>query len=417
MTEEGAVCRVAYLSLHTSPLLRPGEGDAGGMNVYIDELASTMQASGVDVVVFTRRTDPRQPADVLAAGGYRVVHIDAGPAEVLPVSSLPIWVAPYAQEVIAWMGEHEHFDVVHSHYWLSGWAGLMVKHTLGIPLANSFHTLGRVKDETRRDDEPPASLIRIAAEQEVIALSDCVIASTEREAMELLDHYGADPSRLCLNPPGINHELFVPGSRSQARTELGIDDEPVILFVGRIQPLKGLDVALGAFHRIAKEYEDAVMIVVGGPSGPQGESELRRMQDWVNAMDLGRRVRFCEAQDHQKLPTYYRAADLILVPSRSESFGLVAAEAQACGLPVVAARVGGLAYVVADGVSGTLVDGWDPEDHAAAVLDILDDPELAARLSAGAIEHAERFSWDATAVRLLELYGGIAAEDVEYVGV
>jgi D-inositol-3-phosphate glycosyltransferase len=386
------------------------------MNVYIDELASTMQASGVDVVVFTRRTDPKQPSEVVAAGGYREVHVDAGPAEVLPVSSLPIWVAPYAQKVIAWMQQNEPFDVVHSHYWLSGWAGLMVKHTLGIPLANSFHTLGRVKDETRRDDEPPASLIRIAAEQEVITLSDCVIASTEREAEELLDHYGADPSRLCLNPPGVDHGLFVPGSAAVARAELEIEDEPVILFVGRIQPLKGLDVALSAFQRLAKEHENAIMLVVGGPSGPQGESEFLRMRDWVDAMDLSARVRFCEAQDHRRLPTFYRAADLILVPSRSESFGLVAAEAQACGLPVVAARVGGLAYVVADGVSGRLVDGWDPEDHAAAALEILDDPDLAVRLSRGAIEHAERFSWDATATRLLELYAGIAANNTEFVG-
>jgi len=408
MTKPGTVCRVAYLSLHTSPLLRPGVGDVGGMNVYIDELASTMHEHGVDVVVFTRRTDPEQPREVTAAGGYRVIHIDAGPACELPISSLPVWVAPFAQGVIDWIHlEGAPFDLVHSHYWLSGWAGLIIKHAQSIPLANSFHTLGRVKDATRRNDEPPASLIRIAAEQEVIASSDCVIASTEREAEELLEHYGADPSRLCLNPPGVNHDLFVPGSKDDARCALGLTGDPVVLFVGRIQPLKGVDVALDTFRRVSKEYENARFMIIGGPSGPQGSAELDRLHDSVRDMDLVEEVRFWAAQDHHRLPVFYQAADVILVPSRSESFGLVAAEAQACGLPVVASRVGGLAYVVNDGVSGFLVDGWDPDDHADAVLRIIEDPRLAADLSEGAEENAERFSWEATAARLLELYGGI----------
>ncbi len=407
--QEGEICRVAYLSLHTSPLLRPGVGDAGGMNVYIDELAATMQGSGVDVVVFTRRTDRAQLSEETAAGGYPVVHIDAGPPIQLPVAALPGWVADFAEGVIDWIAARgTQFDLVHSHYWLSGWAALLIKKALSLPLANSFHTLGRVKNANRRDDEPPSSLIRIAAEQEVISSSDCVIASTEREAEELLEHYGADPSRLCLNPPGIDHDLFKPGSQHEARRALGISGEaPVVLFVGRIQPLKGVDVALEAFHRISKEIGDATFVVVGGPSGPLGSEELEKLRHSVEAADLGDRVRFWPAQDHGRLPTFYQAADVILVPSRSESFGLVAAEAQATGLPVVAARVGGLAHVVADGVSGVLVDGWDPDDHAAAALRILTDAELARRLSSGAVEHAERFSWEATATRLLELYSGI----------
>ncbi len=408
MSTPGDVCRVAYLSLHTSPLVRPGVGSAGGMNVYIDELAATMQNQGVEVVVFTRRTSPDTPTVVHAASGYPVVHIDAGPPEELEVAALPVWVAAFAEGVIGWIRDSgQSFDVVHSHYWLSGWAGLLVKHALSIPLANSFHTLGRVKEANRRDGEPPESLIRIAAEQEVIASSDCLIASTERESEELLVHYGADPSRLCLNPPGINHELFRPGSKREARRALGLADGPVALFVGRIQPLKGVDVALDAFHRIVKQIDDATFLVVGGPSGPNGNSEYSALRDTVDALDLGDRVRFWPAQDHKRLPMFYQAADVLLVPSRSESFGLVAAEAQACGLPVVAARVGGLEYAVADGVSGILVDGWDPEDHAEAAAAVLTDPELAVRLSAGAIAHAERFSWDATAARLLELYRGI----------
>lgn len=408
MVTEAGISRVAYLSLHTSPLLKPGVGDAGGMNVYIDELAATMAGHGVDVVVFTRRVDPTLPTVVETPTGYRVVHIDAGPAVSLPIAELPDHVEAFARGVMRWMDDvGQAFDLVHSHYWLSGWAGLVIKRATGLPLANSFHTLGRVKDATRRADEPAESLIRLAAEAEVIAASDCLVASTEREAEELMDHYGADPSRLCLNPPGINHELFVPGSQEAARRRLAVTGGPVLLFVGRIQPLKGPDIAIEAFAKVRSEFPDARLFVVGGPSGPNGSDELVRIHDLAEALGVGDAVRFWSAQQHARLAVYYQAADLLLVPSRSESFGLVAAEAQATGLPVIAAKVGGLTHVVADEESGILVDGWDPADYAAAALRMLSDDEYRRRLSKGAIEHAERFSWPITAARLLELYGGI----------
>ena len=404
------ISRVAFLSMHTSPLDQPGAGDAGGMNVYIDELAAGFAARGIDVTVFTRRADPATPSLVETPSGYRVAHVDVGPAKRLPISALAEWVGDFATEVTqsvveGWSGGPT--GVVHSHYWLSGWAGLIVKQATGLPLANSFHTLGRVKDATRRPGQPPEPLSRIAAESEVIAGSDCVIASTEYESFELIDHYGADPSRLCVNPPGIDLDLFSPGDTGAARRCLGLGDAPTVLFVGRIQALKGLDVAVEALGMLRKRLPGVRMLVVGGPSGPSGGLERRTLERRVRALGMERAVSWWGVHPHRRLPDFYRAADVLVVPSRSESFGLVAAEAQATGLPVVAANVGGLRYVVEDGVSGVLVDGWDPADYSKALLRILESPMLREDLSAGALRAGRRFGWDIATDRLLQLYGGI----------
>lgn len=399
--------RVAFLSLHTSPLVQPGSGDGGGMNVYIDELARVMVERGVDVDVFTRAAGPSQ-SEVAVVPGYRVIHVPAGPPVAMPVEDLPDTVEPFAAGVIDRM-QTGVYDVVHSHYWLSGWAGLLVKRNLGLPLANSFHTLGRVKDAARRAGEPAESLVRIAAEQDVIEGSDCVIASTTSEADDLTRHYHADPARLCVTHPGVNHELFRPGSREEARQMLGWTEVPVVLFVGRIQALKGVDLAVEAFALIHAEMPRTRLVVVGGASGPNGHAELRSLRRRVDELSLADAVEFVGTRPHAEMAGYYRAADLLLVPSRSESFGLVAAEAQACALPVVAARVGGLAHAVDDSVSGFLVDGWDPREFAAASLRLLGDRDLAAEMSEGAATFARRFSWDEAADRLAELYEGITA--------
>ena len=401
--------RVAFLSMHTSPLDLPGSGDAGGMNVYIDELAASLVARGVDVTVFTRRTDPGQ-ADVLTtSSGYRVAHVSAGPARRIPISGLGAWVGEFAERVTAAIADRRSgdTDLVHSHYWLSGWAGLAVKQSVGLPLVNSFHTLGRVKDATRRPGQPPEPLFRIAAETEVIALSDCVIASTEYEAVELIEQYAADPSRVCVNPPGVDLDQFRPGDRMEACREIGIGPFPTVLFVGRIQALKGLDVAVEALCTVRDRIPVARMVVVGGPSGPSGEHEHRSIRESVDRLGLRDAVTWWGVQPHGRLPIFYRAADVLVVPSRSESFGLVAAEAQASGLPVVAANVGGLRYVVRDGTSGLLVDGWDPADYGKALLRILESPAERADLAAGALEAGRRFGWDRATERLLELYRGV----------
>ncbi len=403
---------VAYLSMHTSPLLQPGRGSAGGMNVYIHELARTMAGRGIDVVVFTRRTSPDQPEIVRPRSGYAVVYIDAGPAEELPVAALPELVPAFAEGVIQWTQRAGHaFDLVHSHYWLSGWAGVLCKEALGIPLANSFHTLGRIKDLNRRAGEPESSRLRTLTEEQVIANSDCVIASTPFEFDDLLDHYGADLERLCTSPPGVDHDVFRPGDADDARIWLGLGAQPIVLFVGRIQPLKGLDIAIEALSLLPESVHGAGapahLVVIGGPSGPDGVAELERCRRLADSLGLSERIHFIAPQPHGTLAGFYRAANVLVMPSRSETFGLVAAEAQACGLPVVATAVGGLPYVVSDRTSGLLVHSFEPGDFAKALLQILDDPQLAAELSGGALDFSEQFSWDATADRLLELYHGI----------
>lgn len=400
---------VAYLSMHTSPLLQPGRGSAGGMNVYIDELAQTMARRGIEVVVFTRRTDPSRPTVVSPRPGYRVVHITAGPSQELPMAMMPDLVPEFTEGVLGWMArDRTRFDLVHSHYWLSGWSGVLIKEVLEIPLANSFHTLGRIKDLTRRSDEAPSSRMRTLTEEEVIAQSDCVIASTPYEFDDLAEHYGATPERLCTSPPGIDHRVFRPGDRDEARQWLGLGPEPIVLFAGRIQPLKGPDIAVAAVAQLESiEAAPPHLLIVGGPSGPDGDAELLRVRQAAEDLGITDRVHCLAPQPHAQLVAFYQAADVLIMPSRAESFGLVAAEAQACGLPVVAGAVGGLPYVVSDGISGLLVDGQDPAAYAGALAKVLEDPALAAHLSAGAVEFAAQFSWPSTADRLLELYSGI----------
>jgi D-inositol-3-phosphate glycosyltransferase len=367
-----------------------------------------MAGRGVQVDVFTRAN---RAVEGEVVPGYRVVQVPAGEVARAGDDALAAAVSDFTEGVARWAVRHRaSYDILHSHYWLSGWAGLLLHEVLRVPLAISFHTLGRVKDATRRADEAPAGLLRLAAETEVIARAGCVIASTPTEAAQLIEHYGANPERLCTSPPGVDHAVFRPGSRAEARAALGLPlGDPLVLFVGRLQPLKGPDVALAAFARLAQDLAGARLLVVGGPSGPQGEEEVSRLRRGAAAAGLEQRVLFHPPVPHRELAAYYRAADVLVVPSRSESFGLVAAEGQACGLPVVAAGVGGLSHTVADGESGILVPGWDPADYAAALHRILTVPGLAARFSAGAVAQAEQFSWPATADRLLELYSGIAA--------
>lgn len=399
---------IGYLSYHTSPLLAPGSGDAGGMNVYIDELAREMAGRGVCVDVYTRKDDPSLPDEIRVTDRYRVVHIEAGPAEKVGISELVEWVGPFTDAAIAFaQTEGCTYDLLHSHYWLSGRIGLEMKDSLGVPLANSFHTLGRVKDLTRRADDSPSSSTRILTEQAVIERSDCVIASTPAEAKDLLEHYGADPTRLCMNPPGISHELFRPGNNEAARARLGFADGPLVLFVGRIQPLKGVDVALEAVALARRELPGLRMVIVGGPSGIEGHIEAERLRRRAAESDLDGAVLFLPAQPHHTLADFYRAADVVICPSRSESFGLVAVEAQACATPVIAANVGGLAFGVANEESGLLIEGWDPPDYANALVRFFTERGLARLLSEGARERSRIFTWKAAADRLLELYDGL----------
>ena len=399
--------RVAYLSLHSCPLQQPGSGDAGGMNVYILELGRAMAERGIEVVVFTRRSDEETPDVVEVVPGFRVVHIEAGPKVPLQIGDLHGLIGEFAEATLAWIDQNgEQFDILHSHYWLSGWAGVLLKEKLNLPLANSFHTLGRIKDLNRRDDQAREGALRTLTEEEVIARSDCVVASTPYEFDDLMEHYSADPARLCTSPPGIRHDLFKPGNKEAARMWTGLDRGPNILFVGRIQPLKGVDIAINALSLL--QNTAAHFIVIGGPSGHEGEAEMERLHQLANAVGVADRVHFIPPVPREQLAAFYQAADALIMPSRSETFGLVAAEAQSCGTPVVAADVGGLSFIIEDGQSGVLIDGHNPADYAAVLDRVLDDSAFAERLRIGALEQSERFSWDATVSRFLELYGGIS---------
>lgn len=391
--------RLAVLSLHTSPLVQPGQGDGGGMNVYVRELVASLAQAGVDCQVYTRRWAPDLPDVVDIEPGFRVVHVDAGDPD-LPKECLPEVVGEFTDNVLGHLEDHP-VDAVHANYWLSGVAGHTIKHTLDLPLVSTFHTLGAVK--ASNGDHEPAH--RIAAEREVIGCSDAVLANASAEADELVDHYGAAPERIEIVPPGVDHAFFSPGDRAGARFALGLGDHPVILFVGRIQPLKGLDVAVQALAQL--ERRDAVLVAVGGTSGASGEAHLAEVTEMARELGVLDRIRLVPAQPHHLLSTFYRAADVVYVPSRSESFGLVALEAAACGTPVIASAVGGLQTLVHQGESGFLVPR-QADRFAVHTDQILGDADLAAALAAGGVRVARDYTWSTTAARLRRVYADVA---------
>ena len=399
--------RLAVLSLHTSPLAQPGAGDSGGMNVYVRELVSSLAQAGVASDVYVRRWADGLPDVVEVEPGFRVVHVPAGPVD-LPKEALPEVVELFAEGVLARLADDvgAAADVLHANYWLSAMAGHRLKHELDLPLVSTFHTLARVKAETG-DLEPER---RVDAEAEVVGCSDAILANCTAEASQLVRLYGADPGRIEIVAPGVVHAFFSPGDRAGARaalSHLGPFPGPVLLFVGRIQPLKGLDVAVQALAEL--EEPDAVLVVVGGASGLGGQAEYERILKLAAALGVTERVRFADPQPHYLLSTFYRAADAVLVPSRSESFGLVALEAAACGTPVVAAAVGGLRTLVDHGRTGFLVEGREPARYAALTERILHDPVLAEDLSAQAALRARDFTWSTAAGRLRRIYADITA--------
>mgnify|MGYP001352491563 CR=1 FL=1 len=399
MTLTRAVTRAAVLSMHTSPLAQPGTGDSGGMNVYVRELVGALSQAGVACEVFVRRTDAGAPEVVDVEPGFRVVHVDAGPPD-LAKEDLPEVVEAFTDGVDRRLRATP-ADVLHANYWLSGVAAHELKHRLELPLVSTFHTLARVKAENG-DPEPER---RATAEAAIIGCSDAITASSATEESQLAVLYDAPADRIEIVPPGVDHAFFSPGDQRGARHALGLGDEPVLLFVGRVQPLKRLGVAVEVLARI--ERRDATLVAVGGPSGTQGEAEQARLRERAEELGVADRIRWVDPVPHHLLSTYYRAADVCLVPSRSESFGLVALEAAACGIPVVAAAVGGLRSIVEHGRTGFLVDGGDPAFFAAYVDELLGHPTLAPELGRAAAERARTYTWSTTAARLRRLYADL----------
>jgi D-inositol-3-phosphate glycosyltransferase len=404
---------VATLSVHTSPLDQPGAGDAGGMNVYIVEVSRRLAARGIAVDVFTRATSSDLPPVVEVSPGVTVRHVSAGPFEGLGKEELPGQLCAFTAAVLREEAQHEpgFYDVVHSHYWLSGQVGWLARDRWSVPLIHTAHTLAKVKNAALAAGDRPEPRARVIGEEQVVAEADRLIANTEEEAAQLVGRYGADPARTLVVPPGVDLDRFTPGDRAAARRAVGVPDDAVLLlFVGRIQPLKAPDVLLGAAARMLAD-DPALrgrlrVHVVGAPSG-SGLEAPRKLEELAAALGIADVVRFLPPQPPERLAEQYRAADVAVVPSHNESFGLVALEAQACGTPVVAAAVGGLRTAVRDGFSGVLVDGHDPADYAAAIRSALPRREL---LAAGARRHAGRFSWERTADSLVAAYASAAEE-------
>ncbi len=411
--------RIAVLSIHTSPLDQPGTGDAGGMNVYVVETSRRLAESGVEVEIFTRATSSALPPTVEIAPGVTVRHVTAGPFEGLLKQDLPGQLCAVTAGVMRAEAARPEgwYDLIHSHYWLSGQVGWLSSERWNVPLVHTMHTMAKVKNLDLALGDAPEPAMRVIGEEQVVAVADRLIANTADEARQLVDLYGAEESAVDVVHPGVDLELFTPGSVRQARRRHGVaEDAIVLLFVGRIQPLKAPDILIRAAAELVLRDPSLrsrlVVVVCGGPSG-SGLDQPTALADLARVLGIGDLVRFEPPSDRRTLVEWYRAADVAVVPSYSESFGLVAVEAQACGTPVVAAAVGGLRTAVADGTSGLLVDGHDARDFATAIERIVTRPDRRAELSAGAHMHAASFGWASTTAGLLTSYGAALANSAD----
>ncbi|MFJ8560433.1 D-inositol-3-phosphate glycosyltransferase [Streptomyces microflavus] len=422
--------RIAMLSVHTSPLHQPGTGDAGGMNVYIVELAKRLAAINIEVEIFTRATTGSLPPEVELAPGVLVRHVDAGPYEGLAKEDLPAQLCAFTHGVMqAWAGQRPgYYDLVHSHYWLSGQVGWLAAQRWGVPLVHAMHTMAKVKNAALAEGDTPEPAARVIGETQIVHASDRLIANTAEEADELVRFYDADPSAVAVVHPGVNLERFrpfpkgsdklrpgeAPSARAAARARLGLPQDALIpLFAGRIQPLKAPDVLLRAvavlLDRDPSLRSRIVVPVVGGPSG-SGLAKPEGLQKLAARLGIADVVRFHPPVGQDRLADWFRAASVLVMPSYSESFGLVAIEAQAAGTPVVAAAVGGLPVAVRDEVSGFLIPGHDPEAYARAIEQFADAPELVERMGAAAAAHAQCFGWDTAASATADVYTAALAD-------
>jgi D-inositol-3-phosphate glycosyltransferase len=405
--------RIAVLMVHTSPLEQPGIGDAGGMNIYVVESAQRMAAMGVAVDIFTRRTHTTETDIVEISPGVRVRYFDCGHG-TLTKEQLPAHIAGLSKVFLRIVKE-ENYDAIHSHYWISGKVAMPAAKELGIPLVHTMHTMARVKNLNLAEGESPEPMIRVQGETQVVAAANALVANTDAEAASLVSLYDACPDIVHVVSPGVDLYTFTPGQgRSAARTVVDLpQDSLVVSFVGRIQPHKGPEVLIRATSELVKHSpllrHRLIVNIIGGVSGANTEEvdRLKELATWLAIDDV---VRFAPPVRRADLAQWYRAADLVVVPSYSESFGLVALEAQACGTPVVATAVGGLRTAVADGISGVLVDGHDPKAWSSVISRLLQEPQRRVLLSMGAIEHASHFGWDATARGTLDIYDQVITQ-------
>ncbi|WP_156226806.1 D-inositol-3-phosphate glycosyltransferase [Corynebacterium comes] len=410
--------RVAMISMHTSPLQQPGSGDAGGMNVYVLNTARQLARQGVEVDIFTRATRPSQGEVVEVEPGLRVINVVAGPYDGLEKEALPTQLAAFAGGVVQFHRCNDvDYDLIHSHYWLSGQVGWLLRDLWEVPLVHTAHTLAAVKNAHRSADDSPESEARRICEQQLVDNADFLVVNTHEETKDLVDHYDADPDRIVVVSPGTDIDLFTPGTdrnTERSRRLLGIPlDAELVAFVGRLQQFKGPQVLIRATAELVRRDPGRKLrvIICGGASGAAATE--RQYMQLAHELGVSRRVRFLDPRPPEELVTIYQAADIVAVPSYNESFGLVAMEAQACGTPVIAARVGGLPVAVSEGETGLLVDGHDTNDWADAIEQLLDDDDTRLRMAGEAVAHAANFSWSASASQLASVYSEALSVEVE----
>jgi D-inositol-3-phosphate glycosyltransferase len=398
------------ISLHTSPLDLPGTGDAGGMNVYVVELSKRLADLGVEVDVFTRATTSALPARVELMPGVMVRNVAAGPYEGLTKNELPAQLCTFARAVLRAEAIHEPgwYDVIHSHYWLSGQVGLLARDRWAVPLVHTMHTMAKVKNASLAADDVPEPPARLLGEEQVVEAADRLLANTDDEAQELINLYGAQPAKVGVVNPGVDLDMFSPGDQGTARQTLGLPPDAVILaFVGRLQPLKAPDLLIRAAARMLDRdpglRRRLIVAIIGGPSG-NGMEHPEAYADLARSLGVDDVTRFVKPMERPLLAQWYRAASVVCVPSYSESFGLVALEAQACGTPVVAAAVGGLGTAVVDGQTGLLVRGHAVDDFADALARIATDPATRETMGRAAVKHAQGFGWELTARKTVAAY-------------
>jgi len=409
--------RVAMLSYHTCPLATLGGKDTGGMNVYVRDLSHQLGAEGIHVDVFTRSQDEHVPHVLHELGfGNRVVHIPAGPEIPLPKAELNRYLDQFVNGIIEFAVQKGcQYDILHSHYWMSGIAALELKKHWQVPIVHMFHTLGKMKQRVARPEEEVEGDYRIAGENRVLKEVDCVIAATPAELAQLQWLYQADVSKIQVIPPGVDLSRFYPIPMDEAKEYIGIPPcERMLLFVGRIEPLKGLDVLFKAIALMRQnglwEQTPFCLAVIGGNEDGEPEnrgSEQERLSALRSEYGLDDLVAFLGKKSQDTLPYYYSAAEIVVVPSHYESFGMVALEAMACGTPVVASNVGGLAYLVQNGSTGFTVPVDEPQLLVECIAKLLSDSELRARMGKQAAEFARGFGWNIIANRIIALYQSV----------
>lgn len=396
------------LVVHSNPLAEPGSGDAGGMTVYVRQMAASLAQRGIEVDIFTRRDSAGSDAEVTLQPGVRVIQVEAG-APDLSKEQIPAYLPEFSANLLNFVESSGiSYDVVHSHYWLSGKVAAFVAARWEVPFVHTFHTLGREKNRARRPGDLMEPEFRLDGEARVIADACAIVASTPEERKALIDLYSAHPERIHLIPPGVDHSIFRPDDRQAAKEALGLGDKKVMLFVGRLQPLKAADIAIEALAHLVRwgrvTLDEVRLVIVGGSSGQSGSGETERLAQLVADLGLSESVQFVPAQPHHRLPAYYQAADVCLVPSYTESFGLVALEAQASGVPVVGSAVGGLKAIVRHGQTGYLVSPGASEAFAERAWMVLSDIRLSESMGRLAVCSSGGFAWDRSAAELHDLY-------------